>query len=461
MINKLSTNNPLKLQETPPNSLDVFRPIHYLGSKLRILDFIEKTIDEMDPNKGMVCDLFSGSGSVSFKLSKSRPVTSVDIQEYSKTICSALLNPVKIHEEFINDFIDKCVNSQFANDLLWTIDDLIKHEQDCIKNALNGVETESLCNILESGSIISYEVQNNKTRNTHLSKKIHTSLQNFQLKNISKKRSLAIRYFGGVYFSYFQTFQIDSILEQIDNSPIIYKDQLTASLLSTVSECVNTVGKQFAQPIRPRKRNGDIKATLGKMVDKDRSLNIVEIFQKWIKRYNSIPENTNHNKILKVDFEEALNLLPKSTSVVYADPPYTRDHYSRFYHVLETLSLRDTPEISTMKLKGETLLSRGLYRESRHQSPFCIRSKAPKAFETIFKKVSSIGATLVLSYSPYDESKNTHPRVVTMGQLTDLAKKYFTSVEVRSPGNFIHSKLNHSSKHLEASSSAEVLIICI
>lgn len=457
MSGKLSTKKHLKLQESTFPDDEVFRPIHYLGSKLRILDFIEKNIDKIDPNKGRVCDLFSGSGSVSFKLSKSRPVTSVDIQEYSRIICSALLTPVDISNNFIDEFINKCVNSKHNLNLNWAVQDIINHEKKCIKMALIGQNLEQLCDILEKGSIISYELRKNKSSVSNL---ISTTISNLSSKDISKQQSLTIRYFGGVYFSYYQALQIDVILEQIDHTPIEFKNQLKAALLSTVSECVNTVGKQFAQPIRPRKSNGEIKKTLGKMVSKDRALDVYEIFRKWINRYKDISTASTENKVLKMDFEQALDMLPKDTSVVYADPPYTRDHYSRFYHVLETISLRDTPEISTMKSKGEILLSRGLYRENRHQSPFCIRSKAPSAFETMFSKTSSLGAALVLSYSPYDETQNTHPRVVTMKQLIDLANKYFSSVEILSPGTFIHSKLNHSSRHLEASSAAEVLIVC-
>ena len=69
------------------------RPIHYLGSKLRFVDFIRSTIDTVDSTGGYVCDLFAGSGTVSKYLSNTRPVISVDIQEYARVICSALLNP--------------------------------------------------------------------------------------------------------------------------------------------------------------------------------------------------------------------------------------------------------------------------------------------------------------------------------------------------------------------------------
>ncbi len=86
---------------------------------------------------------------------------------------------------------------------------------------------------------------------------------------------------------------------------------------------------------------------------------------------------------MKADYKEALINLSDDVRVVYADPPYTRDHYSRFYHGLETLSLRDFPTISKTKIGGRERLSRGLYREQREQSDFCIRSKAPKAFEEL------------------------------------------------------------------------------
>lgn len=455
----MSQNTTLKSKIKNEKNDEVFRPIHYLGSKLRILDFIEETIDELDPNKGKVCDLFSGSGSVSFKLSKTRPVLSVDIQEYSKVICTSILKPFKIEESYLDDFISNINIYQNTNILFNTVKSLIEYETKSISDALNHVDLDKLCEILEDGSLISYEITK-KRKKSKLGNLISQSIQDLKKHDLLNKKSLAIRYFGGIYFSYKQSFQIDIILEEISNSRKEYQDLLLAALLSSASECVNTVGKQFAQPIRPRTTNGEIKKSIGKMVVKDRSLDVFEIFAKWVKKYNAIPEKGYHNEILKVDYSIALDRLPKDISVVYADPPYTREHYSRFYHVLETIALRDTPSISTMVLGGETLLSRGLYREDRHQSPFCIRSTAPKSFELIFSKVSEIGAKLVMSYSPYDESKGSHPRVIKMTQLTDIAKKYFENVEVVSPGNFVHSKLTTTSKHLEASSFAEVLIVC-
>jgi adenine-specific DNA methylase len=146
--------------------------------------------------------------------------------------------------------------------------------------------------------------------------------------------------------------------------------------------------------------------------------------------------------------------------VVYADPPYTRDHYSRFYHVLETMALRDDPKISTNTAHGKTVLSRGIYRQDRHQSPFCIRSEAPAAFEELFERVAKRGVPLVLSYSPYASEKNAHPRVMTMDAITRLARSHFRSVNVDSVGAFFHSRLNRSDLNKDISYEAEFLLIC-
>src|SRR3974390_731278 len=81
------------LRHAPSGFGDIARPIHYLGSKLRIVHLVQEVLDEIDPLRGPVCDLFAGSGTVARGLSRSRKVISVDIQEYSRVLCSALLNP--------------------------------------------------------------------------------------------------------------------------------------------------------------------------------------------------------------------------------------------------------------------------------------------------------------------------------------------------------------------------------
>ena len=75
-------------------------------------------------------------------------------------------------------------------------------------------------------------------------------------------------------------------------------------------------------------------------------------------------------------------------SVVYADPPYTADHYSRYYHVLETLILYDFPEV----------VGKGLYRPDRHVSEFSVKSKVRSSFERLVNAVAQLDADVVISY---------------------------------------------------------------
>ena len=238
------------------------------------------------------------------------------------------------------------------------------------------------------------------------------------------------------------------------------KSVLLAALLSTTSDIACTVGKHFAQPIKARDSKGKIKKLVYNKAIKDKTVDVTALFEEWLDKYVSLPKGKYNNTILQGDYMECLKMLPDNVRTVYADPPYTRDHYSRFYHVLETIALDDVPEISTVKIHGSTHVSNGIYRKDRHQSPFCIRSKAPKAFDEMFKAISASGRNLLLSYSPYDETKESHPRVVTISQLMSWAGNYFNNVEVVSAGHFTHNKLNSTEHFLESSDEAEILIVC-
>lgn len=432
-----------------------FKTINYLGSKLRILDFIQEKINDIDPNKGAVCDLFAGSGAVSYRLSKERRVISSDIQEYSRVLCSALLNPRYIPDDIKQDFISSLKGEHYDR-LYLAFKPLIELEQEAIHSIPEKDSIKMLTEIIEYGSIAAYNNESGKV----VFNKINECLTNCKKQNMFLSESLITRYFGGVYFSYKQAIQLDVILSKINNISEEFKDIFSACLLSTTSDIVNTVGKHFAQPLRPRESSGKIKTNLGKAILRDRIIDVAESFTIWIDKYSKISTPSFKNTILKCDYADILNNIPDDVTVIYADPPYTRDHYSRFYHVLETLALRDIPEISTTKINGDEKISRGLYRKDRHQSPFCIKNQALSAFDFLFKQISAKNKILILSYSPYDKTKKTHPRVVTMEKLLELANLYFERVEVVSAGLFAHNKLNSTKNLLEASDNAEVLIIC-
>lgn len=429
-----------------------FRTLNYLGSKLRLLDFIEENIRRTTPANGGVCDLFAGSGCVSYKLSRTFNVISCDIQAYSNIICNALLNKHNIDENDIETFVSSIRNN--SSKLKEAFQPLILTEHNAIKNK----DIKTLSEILEHGSVEVFRIEAFESSLYRLQENVLTFLDNNDLMH---KTSVISRYYGGVYFSYEQAVEIDIIWNAIRQINDITKKHLYLSaLLSTASDIVNTVGKHFAQPIKAKDSKGNIKRLVYNKAIKDKTIQVLPLFEQWLKKYILLPKSDLKHTSMQGDFMDCLSTLPDSVNTIYADPPYTRDHYSRFYHVLETIALDDEPEISTVQIHGATHVSNGIYRKDRHQSPFCIRSQAPKAFIDMFKVIADSKRNILLSYSPYDETKKTHPRVVTLSQLVSWASEYFTNVEIVSAGHFTHNKLNSTSHLLEASDEAEVLIVC-
>ncbi len=429
-----------------------FRTLNYLGSKLRLLDFIEENVRKVTPEGAGVCDLFAGSSCVSYKLSRLFPVTTCDIQHYSKVISNALLTPNALTKDSVKSFLSGVTHEPSL--LSDTFSPLIDLEEEAIRDK----NLELLTDIVEHGSLEVYNLEKSESTIAVTQNIVYNKLRSLGL---TGKESLISRYYGGVYFSYRQAVQIDTIMDAIRCYPhIAGKNVLLASLLSTTSDIACTVGKHFAQPIKARDSKGNIKSLVYNKAIKDKTIDVIALFTEWLNKYLSLPKGHHNYTILQGNYMECLKALPDSVKTIYADPPYTRDHYSRFYHVLETIALDDVPEISTVKIHGRTRVSNGIYRKDRHQSPFCIRSKAPKAFEDMFKFISKSNRNLLLSYSPYDETKESHPRVVTISQLITWANNYFNHVEVVSAGHFTHNKLNSTEHFLESSDEAEVIIVC-
>ena len=432
----------------------VFRPIHYLGSKLRMVDAIVEAVDEVDPTRGRVCDLFSGSGTVTSMFARSRTVTAVDIQEYSRVLSSAILHPTPASLNMIGK-AGSGEGSSLGNAMM----PMVCHEQDCIRNALRGCP-DPLNDFLEQGSLTRF--QNGEfAGDRQLWSVLNETVSRLAAVGLDHSdQSLITRMFGGVYFSYAQSVALDTLLDIVFSATQRERDVLLAAVLSTASEVVNTVGKHFAQPIRPRNKEGVTKANLLDKICKDRSADVPTVFTKWLERYRRVMRTERPHAAIRSDYRDALSSSQEDIRVVYADPPYTRDHYSRYYHVLETMSLRDDPLVSKVRIGGMSRVSRGIYRMDRHQSPFCIPSKASGAFSTLFSMVSRKRLPLVLSYSPYDLESDARPRLLTIDEIEELARKNFGSVLVRNVGAFSHSKLTNSRLTKASPKFSEFLIIC-
>ncbi len=436
------------------------RPIHYLGSKLRIVGLIREAVDAVDASGGPVCDLFAGSGTVSRGLCASREVVAVDIQEYSRVLCSALLNTPDIAKDAAEHLVSRALSSDHARRLSRAVEPMVSYEESCLHRA-GGGDVDPLCELLEHASIVSFQLSAECIRNTELSSALDETVSRLREAGLEDTPgAMTTRYFGGVYFSYSQASHMDMLLEAVAGVPLSERDVFLAAVLSTASQAVNTVGKQFAQPIRPRYSDGRPKRNLAGRIARDRAISVAKAFATWAARYLALGPSGRNHRVIRSDYADALDTLEGQVSVVYADPPYTRDHYSRYYHVLETLCLRDCPALSTVRVRGDERISRGIYRAGRYQSPFCIKSEAPRAFSTLFSKVRRLGVPLVLSYSPFEKDRGARPRLMAVEEIAELACSSFSSIEIVSAGRIAHSKLNRSDVNKATSHDAEKLLIC-
>lgn len=437
-----------------------FRPIYYLGCKTSFTSAIKTAIDEVDPSGGRLVDLFSGTGSVAAALGMTREVTTVDVQEYSRVLCSAVLSPPVLSQAEIGEVVARALRDEAAKQALWCLQPLIEHERECIDAAAIG-DFNALVELIESPPLAVRATFEFVASSTRLGDATREVLHRFHETGLWQSAETTVsRYFGGLYFSFTQAAILDAVLTVADSSDEQSRNTLKAAALSTASQLVNTVGKQFAQPIRPRNKSGVIKPSLVKIVQRDRSLDALELFQVWLGRYAALPKAIGRPQALRQDYLDAIAQSGSTFSVIYADPPYTRDHYSRFYHVLETMCLRDNPAISQVMKDGNLVPSRGAYREDRHQSEFCIRSTAPSAFEALFRSAREHDLPLVLSYSPHEADDGTHPRVVSISQIIEIANQHYNRVEICAVNGVTHNLLNRSELKLKTRDHAEIILKC-
>jgi adenine-specific DNA-methyltransferase len=184
---------------------------------------------------------------------------------------------------------------------------------------------------------------------------------------------LFVKYYSGTYWSYNQCVWIDSlraIAEQYVERPEYYV--ILSSLIYAMSYTSQSTG-HFAQ-------FRDVTESNMEDIMLYRRKEIWSLFEKkFIELVNTIDYGIiNQFRITSLDYLDCLRIIEDNT-IVYADPPYSFVHYSRFYHAIETLVRYDYPLV---KYKGR-------YRDDRHQSPFCKRTEVKDAFKKMFECIKA------------------------------------------------------------------------
>jgi adenine-specific DNA-methyltransferase len=191
--------------------------------------------------------------------------------------------------------------------------------------------------------------------------------------------------FGGKYFSHNSAKIIGFIRENIQENKSNLTDKeyyiLIASLLYSIDKVANTVGHYDAYFKKEHVEDGFFM----------RPIDPIEVKNVTI-------------------FKEDTNLLAKKikADIVYIDPPYNSRQYSRFYHVLETLTKWDKPELFGTALKPQ----------EENMSDYC-RVQAKDKLAELVKDLNA--KYLVVSYNnTYDSKSNSSKNKITLQEIKDI-----------------------------------------
>jgi adenine-specific DNA methylase len=213
------------------------------------------------------------------------------------------------------------------------------------------------------------------------------------------------RAYGGHYFSPAQSMWIDLLRQTLPEAEP-ERTVALAALVQAANQCVAAPG-HTAQPFQPTQ-------TAKRFIRDAWEHSILERTKAEL----SILAKRHALRIgcaIVADANNAAERL-REGDLVFIDPPYSGVHYSRFYHVLETISRGLSGNVSGV----------GRYpaSEMRPRSKYSLKSEALLALDDLFAKVSSKGAKAIVTFPDHECSNGLSGELVH-----STASKYFHIVK--------------------------------
>lgn len=342
-----------------------------MGTKRHIAHRVHRLVAEASGG-GRVVDLFTGMGSVATQLADFRSVITNDALLFTGSLARARFTGSnrKVTPAEIIGLLKQRYRRHLATLSAEFRTQILREQQ-----------------ATEAGREALFEYMASATHAGNCPR-ARRSAQEAKTSTGSSHYKLASLYYAAGYFGIRQAIQIDSLRYAIDMTDEIAenRDWLIASWLAAAGRVINSPG-HTAQFLKPTSKS--IASRIGSFWRRS----IWEEFQRSLVDIKQVG-SASWRRGNKVEISDALNFLeaPKRRNVglIYADPPYTKDQYSRYYHVYETLYLYDYPEIS-----GE---GRARPSEDRFSTGFSLRSQVKSSFERLFDLVSELEVPLILSY---------------------------------------------------------------
>ncbi len=350
-------------------------------------------------NAKRVFDLFTGSATVAWYVAEryKKEVIACDLQQYSTVLAASVIERTETIKDF--DWVDAWFRSARAR---------ITSHRDWGKLKRHQA--------LLSGTDVSVVAQ--EARAFDLGERYPIS-----------------RAYGGHYFSPWQSAWLDALRASLPSAPA-YRNVSLAALIQAASRCAASPG-HTAQPFKPNKTAGPF---LIEAWQRDLPTMVVARLKEIAPRFAKIRGQAHCVDALEIADQT------KPGDLAFLDPPYSGVHYSRFYHVLETVA------------RGQVGSVTGIGRyppvEERPSSSFSLKTQAERAFNELLALLARRGAGVIITF-PASLASNG----LSGDDVKRLAAEHFRIQEERVSTRF--STLGGDTKHRAARQDADELILTL
>ncbi len=378
--------------------------IQYMGTKQDIAADVAEVVSSLRPDRPLL-DLFCGMCSVAGAVSPSdRPVWGNDVQEYAAHAARCMITST-----------GDPPNAQQTVALL--LQSASRNEAALMERFARALEIER--DVLDSPSVEAYRTAYGAWRHAANDATIAEEVALLAQHRRAAPYRLATLTFAWGYFGLTQAIAIDSLryaIERERHAGNLDRDEKEWALLALLQ----AASRLATGPGHTAQYLAASTSTSLERVVRQRRRNIYRQFEieLGLLRPFGSREWRSRNRVFSCD---ALAIWSQLTAqrfrdaVIYADPPYSKNQYSRFYHVLETLQRYDYPSAH----------GRGRYRPDRFSTGFSSRARVASSFDRLCEGASALNCALVLSYPD-----NGLLLRYEKGNLKEILSRHFSRVDL-------------------------------
>lgn len=356
----------------------------YMGNKSKMLPVLGEILSHYGKNSRKIADPFCGSASVSWYLAENtdKEIIAGDLQSFAARRAAAVVERTDVFDptKIIENWFERAKT---------LVDAVAAH----FPNHLRSIEPD----LTDAAAIKKVVSQSRRFCEEVLPVVFNDFEGPWQ---ISKS-------YGGYYFSPTQALIFDALRKTLPSDAAKKKVAL-AALIEACSRAAASPG-HTAQPFQPTLSSAKY------------------IIESWLRNPWDLTEAAVRDIAARsavtagisqiADFTKTLQLLEPG-DLVFADPPYSGVHYSRFYHVLETVS------------RGKEFVpeGNGRYPEiaQRPSSAFSKKSEAKAAARSLLEKCAEKSLHLVLTFPTVGASNG-----LTAKDFTEMGGDLFSEIETQ------------------------------